>query len=99
LAIEQDWAKILAAAASGEPGTIKGRMFSEDKSQRYKQLAEMIAALDKDYAAPRLAFDGWLNRMDLKRQVLPESTAHDFKWGGSLDIPVGTFELHVTRAR
>jgi hypothetical protein len=99
LEIEKDWADILAGVASGTPGTIKGRLFSEDRSQRYKQLSESAAAIDKDYASPRLAIDGWLSRIDRKRQVLPESTVHDLRWGGSTDIPVGNFELHLTLAR
>jgi hypothetical protein len=85
--------------ASGQPGTIKGRLFSKDKTQRYKQLFELTAALDKDYASPRLAIDGWLNRLDKKQQALPESAVHDLKWNGSSEVAVGTFELHMTRKR
>jgi hypothetical protein len=97
--IEKKWAEVLAGVASGEPGTIKGRLFSDDKSQRYKQLSDLIGAMDRGHASPRLSIDGWLNRIDKKRQLLPESAVHDLKWSGSSEVPVGSFELHMTRKR
>jgi hypothetical protein len=88
-------AKALADIANGKPGSLKGRFLSEDKSHRYQQLAELIAAIDTRIASPRLAMDGWLNRLDFQRQLLPESAIHDLQWYNSPEIAVGTFELHI----
>jgi hypothetical protein len=99
LDMDKSWAAVLAAAGSGTPGTIKDRLLSEDKSQRYKQLSDAIAVIDRDHPSPPLTIDGWLNRIEFKRQLLPHSTVHDIKWHGSAEIPLGYFELHVTKRR
>jgi len=99
LELEEAWAKTLAAAVAGKPGTIKGPLLSEDKSQRYKLLADLIAAIDEAAAAQRLSIDGWLNRNDYKRQLLPESSVHDLEWHSSTEVNVGWFELHLSAAR
>ncbi|MDQ7248176.1 hypothetical protein [Dongia sedimenti] len=88
-------AKALADIAAGKPASLKVRFLSEDKSHRYQQLADLIAALDAKYATPRLAIDGWLNRIDAPRQLTPESRVHDLQWHDSPEIAVGTFELHM----
>ena len=88
-------AKALADIAAGKPASLKIRFFSEDKSHRYKQLADLVAALDTKYASPRLNIDGWLNRLDGPRQLTPESKVHDLQWHESPEIAVGTFELHM----
>jgi hypothetical protein len=88
-------AKALADIAAGKPASLKVRFLSEDKSHRYQQLADLIAALDAKYATPRLAIDGWLSRIDAPRQLLPESGVHDLQWHNSPEIAVGTFELHM----
>ncbi|HVO02378.1 MAG TPA: hypothetical protein VMT54_09265 [Candidatus Cybelea sp.] len=95
LDFEKSWAETLAKAATGEPGTIKGRLYSEDKSQRYKQLSDLIEGIDERHALPRLAIDGWLNRIDAKNQFLPSSKAHDLKWHHSADVQIGAYELHL----
>ena len=88
-------AKALADLAAGKPASLKVRFLSEDKSHRYQQLADLIAALDLKYATPRLNIDGWLNRIDGQRQLLPEAKVHDLQWHNSAEIAVGTFELHM----
>lgn len=88
-------AKALADIAAGKPASLKGRFLSEDKSQRYKQLADLLALLDTKHATPRLNIDGWLNRIDSARQLTPESKVHDLQWHNSTEIAVGTFELHM----
>lgn len=93
--LDETMAKIVAAAGSGKPGTIKDRLHSEDKSHRYQQLADLIAAIDARFPTPRLAIDGWLNRIDAQRQLLPESATHDLQWYNSTEIAVGNFELHI----
>lgn len=95
--LRKDWADVLTKAGAGKPGTIKDRLLSEDKSQRYKQIADLIAAIDRSHAEPRLVIDGWLNRIDAKSQLTPGSGVHDLKWNNSTDIQLGTFELHVSR--
>jgi len=95
LELDETTAKIVAAAGAGKPGTIKDRLLSEDKSHRYQQLSDLITVIDSSYPAPRLAIDGWLNRIDAQRQLLPESTMHDLQWYNSPEIAVGTFELHI----
>jgi len=95
LDLDETTAKTLAAAGAGKPGTIKDRFLSDDKSHRYQQLSDLIAAIDTQYATPRLSIDGWLNRIDGQRQLLPESAAHDLQWYNSPEIAVGTFELHI----
>jgi len=97
--LEDNWAKALAGAAAGKPGTIKGRLLSDDKSQRYKLLSDVIAAIDTAHAATRFSIDGWLNRIDYKQQLLPQSVAHDLEWHSSTEIAVGNFELHIGPAR
>jgi hypothetical protein len=96
--MEKGWMEVLASVASGEPGTIKGRLLSRDKSHRFKQLSDLTAVLDK-HPSPRLAIDAWLNRIDKQRQALPESAIHDLRWNGSSEVPIGSFELHMTRKR
>ena len=93
--LDEATAKTLADIAAGKPGSLKGRFLSEDKSHRYQQLAALIAALDTKYATPRLIMDGWVNRIDAHRQLLPESGVHDLQWHNSPEIAVGTFELHM----
>ncbi len=88
-------AKALADIAAGKPGALKVRFLSEDKSHRYQQLGDLIAALDTKFATARLAIDGWLNRIDAQRQLLPESGVHNLQWHNSTEIAVGTFELHM----
>jgi hypothetical protein len=88
-------AKALADLAAGKPASLKIRFLSEDKSHRYQQLADLIAGLDAKYATPRLNIDGWVNRIDHHRQLLPESKVHDLQWHNSTEIAVGTFELHM----
>ena len=88
-------AKALADIAAGKPASLKIRFLSEDKSHRYQQLADLIAALDAKYLKPRLNIDGWLNRIDGQRQLLPESAVHSLQWHNSTEIAVGTFELHM----
>jgi hypothetical protein len=92
---EDSAAKALADIAAGKPASLKVRFLSEDKSHRYQQLADMIAALDVKYATPRLNIDGWINRIDSARQLTPESKVHDLQWHNSTEIAVGTFELHM----
>jgi hypothetical protein len=92
-------AKALADIAAGKPGSLKVRFLSEDKSHRYQQLGDLIAALDTKFATARLAIDGWLNRIDAQRQLLPESTVHNLQWHNSTEIAVGTFELHIGPSR
>jgi hypothetical protein len=95
LELDETTAKIVAAAGAGKPGTIKDRLFSDDKSHRYQQLNDLIAAIDERHPSPRLAIDGWVNRIDAQRQLLPESAVHDLQWYNSPEIAVGTFELHI----
>jgi hypothetical protein len=92
---DETTAKVLADIAAGKPGSLKGRFLSEDRSHRYQQLADLLTVLDTKYAAPRLNIDGWLNRLDHPRQLLPESKVHDLQWHNSPEIAVGTFELHL----
>jgi hypothetical protein len=92
---DENTAKALADIAAGKPGSLKGRFLSEDKSHRYQQLADLLAVLDTKYATLRLNIDGWLNRLDGPRQLLPESKVHDLQWHTSPEISVGTFELHL----
>jgi len=92
---EDSSAKALADIADGKPASLKGRFLSEDKSHRYQQLADLLAVLDGKYATPRLNIDGWINRIDFARQLLPESRVHDLQWHNSTEIAVGTFELHM----
>ena len=92
---DETTAKALADIANSKPGSLKGRFLSEDKSHRYQQLGELIAAIDTKFATARLAMDGWLNRIDAQRQLLPESKVHDLQWHNSPEVAVGTFELHV----
>jgi hypothetical protein len=92
---EESAAKALADIAAGKPATLKGRFLSEDKSHRYQQLADLMAVLDGKYATPRLNIDGWVNRIDHHRQLLPESKVHDLQWFSSTEIAVGSFELHM----
>ena len=92
--MDKSWVDVLAKAASGKPGTIKDRMLSEDKSQRYKQIADVVAEIDKQQLKA-LRIDGWLNRIDFKGQLLPDSEVHDIHWNKSTDVPVGHYELHV----
>jgi hypothetical protein len=99
LDLEESWTKIVAAAAAGKPGTIKGRLFSDDKSQRYKQLSDILAGIDRACPAPRLSIDGWLSKIDGRHQLLPESAVHDLEWNSSAEVAVGTFELHVGARR
>ena len=97
--LDESWVKTLAAAAAGKPGTIKGRLYSNDKSQRYKLLSDVIAAIDSGYPGVRFSIDGWLNRIDYPQQLLPQSTAHDLEWNSSTEITVGSFELHIGAGR
>jgi hypothetical protein len=92
--MDRSWVEILAKAASGKPGTIRDRLLSEDKSQRYKQIAELIAEIDR-FQPQALRIDGWLNRIDFKGQLLPESAVHDIHWNKSTEVQVGNYELHV----
>ena len=92
---DEPTAKTLADIAAGKPGSLKGRFLFEDKSHRYQQLADLVAALDTKQANLRLAIDGWLNRIDAQHQLLPESAIHDLQWYNSPEIAVGTFELHI----
>ena len=92
---DETTAKALADIAAGKPGSLKGRFLSEDKSHRYQQLAELIAVLDTKHATPLLTIDGWINRIDSQRQLLPETAVHDLQWYNSPEIAVGTFELHI----
>jgi len=99
LDLDESTAKTLAAAGQGKPGTIKGQLFSSDKSQRHKQLSDLIGAIDTLYPTPRLTIDGWLNRIDAQRQLLPESAVHNLEWNSTAEIAVGNFELHIGPAR
>lgn len=92
---EDSAAKALADIAAGKPASLKVRFLSEDRSHRYQQLADLIGALDMKYATPRLNIDGWVNRIDHARQLLPESKVHDLQWHNSTEVAVGTFELHM----
>ncbi len=92
---DESAAKALADLAAGKPASLKIRFLSEDRSHRYQQLADLIAALDTKYAAQRLNIDGWINRIDSARQLTPESKIHDLQWHNSPEIGVGTFELHM----
>jgi hypothetical protein len=92
--MDRSWVETLAKAASGKPGTIRDRLLSEDKSQRYKQIAELIAEIDR-LQPQALRIDGWLNRIDFKGQLLPESAVHDIHWNKSTEVQVGNYELHV----
>jgi hypothetical protein len=92
--MDRSWVEILAKAASGKPGTIRDRLLSEDKSQRYKQIAELIAEIDR-LQPQALRIDGWLNRIDFKGQLLPESAVHYIHWNKSTEVQVGNYELHV----
>jgi hypothetical protein len=96
---DESWTRTLVAAMEGKPGTIKGRLLSNDKSQRYKLLAEIIGKIDAEYAGKRFAIDGWLNQIDYRQQVLPQSSAHSLEWYSSTEIAVGGFELHISAAR
>jgi hypothetical protein len=95
--MDRSWVEILAKAASGKPGTIRDRLLSEDKSQRYKQVADLVAEIDQLYpnADQALRIDGWLNRIDFKGQLLPDSAVHDIHWNKSTEVQVGNFELHI----
>ena len=93
--MDRTWVEVLAKAESGKPGTIRDRLLSEDKSQRYKQIADVIAEIDQLYPKAVLAIDGWLNRIDFKGQLLPDSAVHDIHWNKSTDVQVGNFELHI----
>jgi hypothetical protein len=93
--MDRSWVDTLSKAAAGKPGTIKDRLLSEDKSQRYKQIADLIAEIERDFPAPTLAIDGWLNRLDWKGQLLPESSVHDIHWNKTTEVQVGNYELHV----
>ena len=93
--MDRTWIEVLAKAASGKPGTIRDRLLSEDKSQRYKQIADLVAEIDRLYPKATLAIDGWLNRIDFKGQLLPESAVHDIHWNKSTEVQVGNYELHV----
>jgi hypothetical protein len=97
--MDRSWVEVLAKAASGTPGTISDRLLSEDKSQRYKQVAEVIAEIDRLYPSQPLRIDGWLNRIDFKGQLLPDSAAHDIHWNKSTEVQVGNYELHVAPKR
>ena len=97
--MDRSWVEILAKAASGQPGTIRDRLLSEDKSQRYKQVAEVFAEIDQLYAKQPLRIDGWLNRIDFKGQLLPHSAVHDINWNKSTDVQVGYYELHIAPKR
>ena len=97
--MDKGWVEILAKAASGKPGAIKDRLLSEDKSQRYKQVAEVIAEIDRLYAKPARRSDGWLNRIDGKSQNLPGSALHDIHWNKSAEVQVGMYELHISAKR
>jgi hypothetical protein len=93
--MDTSWVETLAKAASGKPGTIKDRLLSEDKSQRYKQIADVLAEIEALYPKPALRIDGWLNRIDFKGQLLPHSSVHDIDWNKSTEVQVGSYELHV----
>lgn len=93
--MDRNWVEVLAKAASGKPGTIRARLLSEDKSQRYKQIADVIAEIDQLYPKEVLNIDGWLNRIDFKGQLLPDSAVHDIHWNKSTEVQVGNYELHV----
>ncbi len=93
--MDRSWTEILAKAAAGTPGTIRGRLLSEDKSQRYKQLADELAQIDAAYPKPAFAIDGWLNRIDFQSQNLPHSAIHDIDWNKSSEVQVGNYELHI----
>jgi len=97
--MDKDRVDILAKAASGKPGTIKDRLLSEDKSQRYKQIAEVIAEIDQLYAKQAFRIDGWLNRIDFKGQNLPVSAVQDIHWNKSAEVQVGMYEMHITAKR
>jgi hypothetical protein len=97
--MDKGWIEILAKAATGKPGTIKDRLLSEDKSQRYKQVADVIAEIDQLYAKQALRIDGWLNRIDFKGQNLPVSAVHDIHWNKSAEVQVGMYELHISPKR
>ena len=92
--MDRSWVETLAKAASGKPGTIRDRLLSEDKSQRYKQVADLIAEIDQLHPKA-LRIDGWLNRIDFKGQLLPDSAVHDIHWNKSTEVQVGNYELHV----
>jgi hypothetical protein len=92
--MDRSWVETLAKAAIGKPGTIRDRLLSEDKSQRYKQIAELIAEIDR-LNPKALRIDGWLNRIDFKSQLLPDSAVHDIHWNKSTEVQVGNYELHV----
>ena len=92
---DESTAKALVDIAAGKPGSLKGRFVSEDKSHRYQQLADLINVLDTKFAKARLNMDGWVNRLDHPRQLLPESKVHDLQWHQSPEVAVGTFELHM----
>jgi len=93
--MDRSWVEVLAKAASGKPGTIKDRLLSEDKSQRYKQIADVLAEIDQLYPKAAFAIDGWLNRIDFQSQNLPHSSVHDIDWNKSTDVQVGNYELHI----
>ena len=93
--MDRSWVEVLAKAASGTPGTIRDRLLSEDKSQRYKQVADVLAEIDRLYPKAILRIDGWLNRIDFKGQLLPDSAVHDIHWNKSTDVQVGNYELHI----
>jgi hypothetical protein len=93
--MDRSWVDVLAKAASGKPGTIRDRLFSEDKSQRYKQIADVLAEIDQLYPKQALRIDGWLNLIDFKGQLLPDSAVHDIHWNKSTDVQVGNYELHI----
>jgi len=93
--MDRSWVEVVGKAVSGKPGTIKDRLLSEDKSQRYKQIADVIAEIDQLYPQQALRIDGWLNRIDFKGQLLPHSSVHDIDWNKSTDVQVGSYELHV----
>jgi hypothetical protein len=97
--MDRSWVEVLAKAASGKPGTIKDHLLSEDKSQRYKQIADVIAEIDRLYPKDGLTIDGWLNRIDFKGQLLPDSAVHDIHWNKSTEVLVGNYELHVAAKR
>jgi hypothetical protein len=93
--MDRSWVEVFANAAAGKPGTIRGRLLSEDKSQRYKQVADVLAEIDQLYPKPTFAIDGWLNLIDFQSQLLPHSAVHDIDWNKSTEVQVGNFELHV----
>jgi hypothetical protein len=93
--MDRSWIEILAKAAAGTPGTIKDRLLSEDKSQRYKQIAGVLEEIEQLYPQSAFAIDGWLNRIDFQSQNLPHSAVHDIDWNKSSDVQVGMYELHI----